>query len=126
MASSGKSRPRENEGLFAPIASELLKDSAISEGRMFGASGLKVGGKVCAMLVRGRLVVKLPSFPPRLTASMRSPSVGEDSRRDAGFPRWSCNSTLSTKDCSKTEEAHVETLNPILIFGLLMIVVGVR
>lgn len=46
---------------FASLADALLTDPHVSEGRMFGAQGLKVGGKVFAMLVQGRLVVKLPA-----------------------------------------------------------------
>ena len=46
---------------FASLAEELLADPLVSEGRMFGAQGLKVDGKVFAMLVKGRLVVKLPA-----------------------------------------------------------------
>jgi len=45
---------------FDAIAREMLKDALVSEGRMFGSSGLKVSGKVFAMLVKGELVVKLP------------------------------------------------------------------
>lgn len=33
----------------------------VSEGRMFGSSGLKFAGRVFAMEVRGSLVVKLPA-----------------------------------------------------------------
>ena len=46
--------------LFAPIVEALARDPEITEGRMFGSPGLKVGGKVFAMLVKGALVVKLP------------------------------------------------------------------
>ncbi len=45
---------------FSALAEALLADPAVSEGRMFGSPGLKVRGKVFAMLVRGSLVVKLP------------------------------------------------------------------
>lgn len=38
----------------------LRADPAVTPCRMFGADGLKAGGKVFAMLVRGELVVKLP------------------------------------------------------------------
>lgn len=49
------------EDHFSTLAEALLADPRVSEGRMFGSQGLKVGGKVFAMLVRGRLVVKLPA-----------------------------------------------------------------
>ena len=46
--------------LFAPVAAAFARDAAVSQGRMFGSPGFKVTGKVFAMLVKGRLVVKLP------------------------------------------------------------------
>jgi hypothetical protein len=49
------------EPLFEGIAARLLTDPAISRGTGFGSTpGLRVGGKIFAMLVRGDLVVKLP------------------------------------------------------------------
>jgi TfoX/Sxy family transcriptional regulator of competence genes len=45
---------------FAPIIQAFAKDSDVSLGKMFGAVGLKVNGKVFAMVVRGRFVAKLP------------------------------------------------------------------
>lgn len=47
------------EDRFASLAEALLADAGVSEGRMFGSQGLKVGGKVFAMLVKEQLVVKL-------------------------------------------------------------------
>ncbi|MGH2637331.1 MAG: hypothetical protein ACRDHU_14460 [Actinomycetota bacterium] len=47
--------------LFERVADRFLGDPAVSGGTGFGASpGLRVGGKVFAMLVEGELVVKLP------------------------------------------------------------------
>ncbi len=46
--------------LFESVAKAFSNDRAISQSRMFGSPGLKVGGKVFAMLVKGKLVVKLP------------------------------------------------------------------
>ncbi len=48
---------------FAAIVEEFLGDpdiTAPSDGKGFGASGLKVHNTIFAMLVRGKLVVKLP------------------------------------------------------------------
>ncbi len=45
---------------FDSIARTLLKDVRITHSQMFGSPGLKVGGKVFAMLYKGKLVIKLP------------------------------------------------------------------
>jgi TfoX/Sxy family transcriptional regulator of competence genes len=50
-----------NDGLqFGHISAALLKHQGVEHGRMFGSDGLKISGKVFAMLVHGVLVVKLP------------------------------------------------------------------
>jgi hypothetical protein len=50
------------EDAFAALARGLLGEPEISEGTGFGNNpGLRVRGKIFAMLNRGRLVVKLPS-----------------------------------------------------------------
>lgn len=48
------------EELFGSVAETFLGDPGITGARMFGAQGLKIGGKVFAMLANGKLVVKLP------------------------------------------------------------------
>ena len=51
------------EERFAELVDELARVPGVtppSDGSAFGASGLKVRGKIFAMLVRGSLVVKLP------------------------------------------------------------------
>jgi hypothetical protein len=46
---------------FDRLAGRFRADARVSEGTGFGASpGLRVGGKIFAMLAHGRLVVKLP------------------------------------------------------------------
>jgi hypothetical protein len=48
--------------MFDDIANELLSEPGIDEGTGFGTNpGLRVGGKIFAMEVRGKLVVKLPA-----------------------------------------------------------------
>lgn len=47
---------------FQRLAGRFLADPAVSQGTGFGSNpGLRVGGKIFAMLVRGELVVKLPT-----------------------------------------------------------------
>jgi len=56
------------EALFAPIVAVFAKDARVelpargdgAVAKTFGARGLKVGGKVFAMMSGGKLVVKLP------------------------------------------------------------------
>lgn len=48
------------EAVFQRLVEAQVGRPLISVGRMFGAPVLKVQGKVFAMLVKGRLVVKLP------------------------------------------------------------------
>jgi hypothetical protein len=53
---------RSPEQIWDPIAKDELARRGVSAGTGFGRNeGLRVGGKIFAMLVRGELVVKLPS-----------------------------------------------------------------
>jgi len=72
----------EAEKLFESIVKTFSRDRAISQSRMFGSSGLKVGGKVFAMLVTEKLVVKLPK--ERVENLVRS---GKGSHFDPGHGR---------------------------------------
>lgn len=44
---------------FTQIVDAFASEAAVEVSRMFGSDALKAGGKVFAMLVKGRLVVKL-------------------------------------------------------------------
>jgi hypothetical protein len=58
---ASESDTSEAERLFQDLVPGFLEDREVTQGTGFGASpGLRVGGKVFAMLVRGSLVVKLP------------------------------------------------------------------
>jgi hypothetical protein len=55
--------PMTPEERFAGIVEELIGLPAVTyptEGKGFGESTLKIHGKIFAMLVRGKLVVKIP------------------------------------------------------------------
>jgi TfoX/Sxy family transcriptional regulator of competence genes len=52
---------RTPEQLWAPIAKDQLAKRGVTRGTGFGTNeGLRVSGKIFAMLARGELVVKLP------------------------------------------------------------------
>lgn len=68
------------EERFATIVEVLLSNADVTppqEGKGFGSSGLKIHGKIFAMLVKGSLVVKLPK--PRVDALV---AAGEGERFD--------------------------------------------
>jgi TfoX/Sxy family transcriptional regulator of competence genes len=46
--------------LFDDVVAEFAGREGVDAGRMFASEGLKVDGRIFAMAVRGRLVVKLP------------------------------------------------------------------
>jgi TfoX/Sxy family transcriptional regulator of competence genes len=51
--------PADPQDAVDRLAEQFLADPRVQRGRMFGATALKLGGKVFAMLVKGELVVKL-------------------------------------------------------------------
>jgi TfoX/Sxy family transcriptional regulator of competence genes len=54
--------PTTPEERYESLVDELLSssDATLSDRKGFGSSGLWIGGKLFVMLVKGRLVVKLP------------------------------------------------------------------
>jgi hypothetical protein len=53
------------QGLFDELAKEYLARPGVTFGPVFHSAGMKIGGKVFALQVRGRLVVKLPAAQVR-------------------------------------------------------------
>ncbi len=58
---SARQKEKHAGELFESVAKTFSTGRAISQSKMFGSPGLKIGGKVFAMQVKGKLVVKLPS-----------------------------------------------------------------
>lgn len=94
------------EQIFADLSAELLAEPGVEEGTGFGANpGLRTGGKIFAMAVRGELVFKLP--PDRckeLAASGRAHpfAVGKREMRE-----WIAFETLDGDDfAALAREAH--------------------
>ena len=52
--------PAAPDARLESLNEALLRDDNVTPAKMFGSQGFKVRGKVFAMLVKGRLVVKLP------------------------------------------------------------------
>jgi len=59
------------EEQFRSVVEALLRDPKITESKMFGAPGLKIGGKYFAMLYKGKIVVKLPNDRVRVLVASR-------------------------------------------------------
>ncbi len=69
---------------FEAIADRLLRQPDVGEGTGFGSSpGLRVGGKIFAMLAPGGLVVKLPA---RRCAELVAAQMGQSFERGKAAP----------------------------------------
>jgi TfoX/Sxy family transcriptional regulator of competence genes len=62
-ASKAKTRSKglvDVDPTFAPVVKAFANDRQVGYGKMFASMGLKVNGKIFAMLVKGKFVTKLP------------------------------------------------------------------
>jgi hypothetical protein len=61
-----KARPEKTDDLlevdpaFSSVVDAFAKSPGVTAGKMMASVGLKVGGKIFAMMVRGQFVAKLP------------------------------------------------------------------
>ena len=60
MKALTKPKPLNADTPWASIAQKMLKHRGVTHAKMFGVSGIKTGGKMFAMSVKGELIVKLP------------------------------------------------------------------
>jgi TfoX/Sxy family transcriptional regulator of competence genes len=55
-----KPEPSNAGTLFTSIVQKMLKERGVTQAKMFGVSGLKIGRKMFVMSVKSELVIKLP------------------------------------------------------------------
>ena len=60
MKARTKPKPLNADTPWASIAQKMLKHREVTHAKMFGVPGIKTGGKMFAMSVKGELIVKLP------------------------------------------------------------------
>ncbi len=71
----------ELDPAFSKVVRAFEKDPLVTSGKVMSSVGLKVGGKIFAMMVRGAFVAKLPK--PRVDELIESDvGVAFDPRRD--------------------------------------------
>jgi hypothetical protein len=99
-----RSMPKGPERLWQSIARSELAEPGVTAGTGFGRSeGLRVSGKIFAMLVKGELVVKLPK--DRVEELMTS---GIGHRFDPGHGRLMKEWAAVTPNASRRWRALVE------------------
>ena len=81
-AGPAESAAEEVDPAFAAVADRFAGDPRVTYGKMMASPGLKVDGKIFAMLARGRFVAKLPR--QRVDALI---AAGDGERFDPGHGR---------------------------------------
>ncbi len=74
---------------FARVIEAFVQDRRVSQTKMFGSVGLKMGGKVFAIFYKGKFVAKLPgsaSTPSSLRAKATTSIRATGGRRRNGWP----------------------------------------
>ena len=72
MKTQTKPEPPNVNIHFASIVQKLLKERGVTQAKMFGVPGLKIGRKMFVMWMKGELVLKLPKeLVDTLVASKR-------------------------------------------------------
>ena len=101
VSSSGENGDHE----FERVAETFADDRQVTTGKMMSSMGLKVNGKIFAMLVRGRLVAKLPK--DRVDDLIRSGAGERFDPRGGGRLMKECVVLTSAKHWTEiAKEAH--------------------
>ena len=79
---TGRAEP-PTDPRFATVIDAFARDRRVTSGTMMASVGLKVDGKIFAMLVRGRLVLKLPASR---VSEMVAAGAGEHFDANKGTP----------------------------------------
>jgi TfoX/Sxy family transcriptional regulator of competence genes len=91
---------------FAPVVAAFADDPQVTAGKMMASLGLKVGGKIFAMMARGKFVAKLPK--ERVAELVRSGAGAYfDPRRDGRLMKeWVELSGTKPSWVALAKEAH--------------------
>ena len=60
MKTQTRPEPSNADTPFASIVQKILEERGVTQAKMFGVSGLKIGRKMFVMWMKGELILKLP------------------------------------------------------------------